>query len=232
VRHEGDGPIERLLHFSGVPVAEDPVCRRAAVVLGEMRALGRALARAGHAGLRVDDHVAREQPRVHDRLQREERRRGVASRARHQPGAGKGRAAAFGKGVDGAVRQLGGLGIPAPAERLVAQAERAGQVDHPQPAPGEHGAHAGSGRFRQSEEHHLARARERLDVEGLHLAVPYAGQRRQPSRFTTGRHGGRQADTGVPCQQAHQFLAGVTGGPGDGDTHTRRHRCDCIHGPE
>ena len=102
----------------------------------------------------------------------------------------------------------------------------AGEVNHPQPALDERGAHAGRRRFGQSEKHDLARACERLDVEGLHLAVPDAGEGRQPSGFTARRHGGRQADTRVPGEQAHEFLACVTGCPGDGDTNRRRYRCD------
>ena len=51
-----------LLDLGGVPVREDAVGRHAAVVLREVRALGRRLAGAGEPGLRVDDDAPSRSP--------------------------------------------------------------------------------------------------------------------------------------------------------------------------
>ena len=55
MRHERDRRAELLFHLGDVPMAEDAVGGDRSVVLGEMRAIARRAARAGDAGLRVDD---------------------------------------------------------------------------------------------------------------------------------------------------------------------------------
>ena len=66
MRREGDRAAEPLLDFGAVPVAEHAVGRQAAVHFGEMRALGRRLAGARDARLRVDDDVGAEIDRLSD----------------------------------------------------------------------------------------------------------------------------------------------------------------------
>ncbi len=191
------------------------------MVLGEVRAIGGRLARARDARLRVDDHVARQQAGVRERQQREQRGRRIAARAGHQARGRKGRAAPLRQRVERAVRQRGGLRVPARPKCAVSKPERARQIDHPHTAPGQRGANTGGRRLGQAQKHDVAFARERVHIERLNLAVPDAREGRQPPRFSTRGHGRRQSDSGMPGQQADQFLAGVTGGPGDGDTNRR-----------
>ena len=76
-----------LLDLGGVAVVEHAVRRHAAVALREVRPLGRRLARARHARLRVDDDVGvrDEEAGVGERREREQRRRRVAARVGDEP---------------------------------------------------------------------------------------------------------------------------------------------------
>ena len=87
VRDEGDARAELLLDLRGVAMLEHGVGRNAAVILGKVRALGRRLAGSRHTRLRVDDDRAGQQARTMERLERQERRRGIAAWIRHEPGA-------------------------------------------------------------------------------------------------------------------------------------------------
>ena len=78
VRHERHVHPELLLDLGLVPMREHAVRGDAAVHLGEVRALGRRLAGARDAGLRVDDDARLNQPGGDERLQRQDRGRRVA----------------------------------------------------------------------------------------------------------------------------------------------------------
>ena len=87
VRREGDRTAQALLDLGAVAMGEDAVCRQAAVALGKVGALGRRLAGARDAGLRVDDHVRarHEDAGGGQRRQRQKRRGWVTARIGHQP---------------------------------------------------------------------------------------------------------------------------------------------------
>ena len=134
MRHERHRHADLLFDFGGVAMGEDAVRRDAAVALGEVRALGRRLAGAGDARLRVDDHARLDQPR-----------RARAAAARGSPPSDSTRrtrracasrrslAIVLGQPVCRVpVRRR--MRIPLLPCRRVAQAERSRQIEHPRAA--------------------------------------------------------------------------------------------------
>ncbi len=104
---------------------EHAVGRQALVHLAEVRPLAQALAGARDAGLRVDDDVAGDHVRGHERRERQHGRRRVAAGAGDEPrGLQRGRGP-LGHAVGRALGQRRHRVIPAAARGAVAQAEGA-----------------------------------------------------------------------------------------------------------
>ena len=162
-----------------------------------------------------------EQAGVGERQQRQERRRRVAARARHQRGAGEG---ARGCARSGRRRvPSGSAACPdtsAAGSAVVAQPERAGQVDDAHAAVDERRADAGGALLGQRQEHDVGVVRASASrSSGCDVAVPDAGEGRQRARASPPDDMAAVRRTPrVAGEQAQQFLAGVAGGAGDGDT--------------
>jgi hypothetical protein len=184
-----------------------------------VRAVGRRFARAGNSGLRVDDDRPLQQSGRGERLEREQRRRGIAARTRDETSPPDRVAMPLGDAVDHAFRERRGRGIELLARGGVAQSKRARQVDHAHAAGDERRAGVGRRRLGKRQERDRRLAGDPIQVERDDRVVPDARERRQRARGArrAGRHRHRQRGRRMPGEQAHQLLAGIAGGAGDGD---------------
>ena len=209
VRHERHRDAQLLLDLGGVPMREHAVRRQALVDLAEVRALARRLARARDAGLGVDDDVAGDQARRHQRAPAPAPRPSGSSR-RRPPAAPPGSAAprALGHPVGRARRQRRDRVIPARPVAVAAQTKRARQVEDATAALDQLRRDVGRGVLGQGQKHHVV-GRQPLEVVRLDLAVPQPRQARaacgrrwpsgSPSRSAARRAGGGPAGGPVPA---------------------------------
>ncbi len=129
--HERHRPaVQLLLDFrvcAGGPAVR---MRRRCHGIRRMCPLTRSLARARDPGLGIDDDLTREQPRIGERRECQQRRGGIAPRARDEPCVLNGRPIALRQPVDrnhaGRLR----LGVQRSLRGLVTQAKRARQIDN------------------------------------------------------------------------------------------------------
>ncbi len=133
--------------------------------------------------------------------------------------------------------------VPAAPRRIVAQAERARQVDDADAGVDERRRKLGRFRIGEREEDEIGVLLQRVLRQRHDGAVPHARERREAARGGGGlarRHRGGERDGRVAREQPQQLLAGVAGGAGDGDARrrasgARRHLPvggDCMHRKE
>ena len=117
------------------------------------------------------------------------------------------------------------FGIPLRPQRVVLQAQRAGQVDDLDARVREARRELGSRRVGQREEHDVRVALDRRRIQRRDRTVPDAREGRQRARARRARaRGGHQRDMWMPRQDADEFLAGVARGARDGDAREPRAR--------
>ena len=222
VRREGDVAAERLRDLGRVPMAEQAVGGDAAVVLAEVRALGRRLAGARDARLGVDDDVgvAAQQAGRGQRLQGQQRRRRVAARARHQRRAGDPRrprtrsgrrrrrpAAPSSPGTTSRARRRRAGGTR-PTGRSPAPRRRAAPArPRPTPLPAAPGT-----RPRRRGRRRRGRAAPPRRPRCAPAPAACAARSLACEPVASVRRG-----EGMPGQQPDQLLAGIAGGAGDRD---------------
>ena len=169
----------------------------------------------GNARLRVDDDARLEQPGRGQRLQRQDGGRGVAAGARDQARVFELAPVALGQAVGHGQLRVGRMRVPPLPERLVAQAERSREVEHPGSARGERRTDFRGQRVRRRQEDGVQR-RELIEVERLHGGIPDVVQRRDAARLGADRsHGGSQADRRMPGQSTDELHSGVPRSAGD-----------------
>ncbi len=218
VRDERHRDAQLLLDLGGMPVREDAVGRDAVVALGEVRPLGRRLARARDAGLGVDDN-----PRLHEasrdeRLQRQHRGRRIAPGARDEAGAREVLPVAFGQSVRQWHVDVRRMGIPALPEFRVPQAEGAGKIEDPGASTGQNRRDLGRQRLRDGEEDGIGFTAELVDVKGESHRVPDLCQGRNPASLgSAGPHRHPYVGGRVPGQATEQLDPGITSCPCDAD---------------
>ena len=203
---------EFLHHLRLMPVPVESVRAEVLADLGEVRRQFQRPARAGDAGLGVDDRAAIEPARRRQGRQPQDRGGGIAARHGHQLRLPDLVAVQFGQPVDGVRQEVrrGVLAVPARVLPGVVQAEVGAAIDHGRARLDEGAQGLGGGGVRQRREHHVdIGVQRRLDRQVQRPEVREDVGQALAGLRSTGDPG--DLDARVLAQQSRQFCSHVAG---------------------